>query len=316
MDKQSNTLLVTIAIPAYKTDFLAEAISSALSQTYDNIEVVVVDDASPNDVQGVVAGFSDCRLSYHRNEKNLGKDDPSRNWNECLKYAKGDFICLLCDDDIYHEDFVAELVSLQNGHPECNAFRCGVKEINGEGETTEYYPLAPEHLCIEEYIWHLHSRNNRQTMSEWMLRTSALRNMNGYVSSPMAWGADCATIFCIGSNGGIVSSARRLMSFRRSDKNITGRTFSFNQKKLIGWLQQCHIATDIVYTGNHPDKELILKTIERDKKKEMKFLVRHSSLSELFSMYARKADYGLTLSLFMKGVWQNIKHLPRSFKKL
>ena len=99
--------MVTIAIPAYKTDFLTEAISSALSQTYADIEVIVVDDASPNDVQGVVAGFSDCRLSYHRNEKNLGKDDPSRNWNECLKYAKGEFICILCDDDIYHPEFVS-----------------------------------------------------------------------------------------------------------------------------------------------------------------------------------------------------------------
>jgi len=314
MDRQTNTPLVTIAIPAYKTAFLAEAISSALSQTYADIEVIVVDDASPNDVQGIVARFSDNRLSYHRNEKNLGKEDPSRNWNRCLELAKGDFICLLCDDDVYHKDFIAELISLQSKYPGCNAFRCGVKEIDSDGNTTEYYPLAPEHQCIEEYIWHLHSRNNRQTMSEWMLRTSALRGINGYASAPMAWGADCATIFRIGRNGGVASSARRLMSFRRTDKNITGRTFSYNQKKLIGWRQQCHVATEIVNAGSHPDKKMIIRTIEKDMRNETKFLVKHASIKELFSMYAEREKYGLTFSLFLKGIWQNIKHLPHSVR--
>ena len=53
---------VTIAIPAYKPDYLARAIQSALSQTYTNLEIIVVDDKSPYNIESVIKSFSDERL--------------------------------------------------------------------------------------------------------------------------------------------------------------------------------------------------------------------------------------------------------------
>ena len=87
-----NLPLVTIAIPAYKTEFLAQAIHSAMMQTYNNFEIIVVDDCSPNGVRAVIEEFNDARISYYRNEKNVGKDDPSRNWQRCLEVAKGEYL--------------------------------------------------------------------------------------------------------------------------------------------------------------------------------------------------------------------------------
>ena len=46
--------LVTIAIPAYKSRFLREAMLSALDQNYDNLEIVIVNDHSPDDIYAVV----------------------------------------------------------------------------------------------------------------------------------------------------------------------------------------------------------------------------------------------------------------------
>ena len=90
MQMQTNAL-VTIAIPAYKATFLKEAISSALNQTYTNIELIIVDDHSPENIEGITKGFNDSRIQYFRNTINLGKDDPSKNWNKCLEYAKGEY---------------------------------------------------------------------------------------------------------------------------------------------------------------------------------------------------------------------------------
>ena len=188
--------LVTIAIPAYKVDFIKTTIKSALAQTYRNIEVIVVDDASPYDIKRITDKFGDdARLTYYRNAKNVGAQDPSVNWNICLKYAKGDFICILCDDDLYSPTFVETLVELTNRHPDCNVFRTGAKMIDAEGNIADLYPLAPEKEDVAEYVWHLHSGNGRQTMSEWMMRRSALNDIGGYVSCPMAWGSDCCTVF-------------------------------------------------------------------------------------------------------------------------
>ena len=78
MNKNS---LFTIAIPAYKSKFLGEAIESCLSQTYSNFEVVIVDDASPEDLKSVVDRFHDDRIRFYRNEKNCGAVDVVDNWN-------------------------------------------------------------------------------------------------------------------------------------------------------------------------------------------------------------------------------------------
>ena len=55
---------VTIAIPAFKAAYLSDSIASALAQTYDNIEVVVVNDKSPDDIDSVIGHFNDPRLRY------------------------------------------------------------------------------------------------------------------------------------------------------------------------------------------------------------------------------------------------------------
>ena len=61
--------LVTIAIPAYKRKWLNEAIESALAQNYKDIELIIVDDHSPQNLKDIVEPYlSDGRVSYYYNE--------------------------------------------------------------------------------------------------------------------------------------------------------------------------------------------------------------------------------------------------------
>ena len=64
--------LFSILIPAYKSKYLKECIHSILAQTYSNYEIIIVDDASPEDLKTIVNGFVDGRVHYYRNEKNYG----------------------------------------------------------------------------------------------------------------------------------------------------------------------------------------------------------------------------------------------------
>lgn len=302
-----NNPLVTIAIPAYKADFIEQTIESALNQSYPNTEVIIVDDSPGQRIREIACRYAgDRRLTYYKNQANLGKDDPARNWNECLRHAHGEYICILCDDDSYGDDFVSTLMSLAERYPDCHALRSGVSEIDAQGHVTSLFPLAPEHMDIAEYIWHLHSRKNHQTMSEWMLRTRRLRDMGGYANHPMAWGADCATVFAMAEEGGVASSPLRLMSFRNSGRNITGRSYSHVPEKIRGWNMQCDKARSIISRSDSPYKNVIIKEIERDRRTEHKFLVKHASIGDLNRMMREPETYGISTALYVKGIIRNI----------
>ena len=217
----SDRPLVTIAIPAYKVRHLHESLASALSQTYGNIEVVVVNDRSPEDVASVVGQFGDPRIRYCENAQNLGKDDPSKNWNECLRLAQGEWFCLLCDDDVYDACFVEELLRVSERYPQCDVLRSGVVMIDGEGREVGTYPASPGFETLEQYMWDFFHSRRRQTIGEFMLRRSAIVQAGGYVNLPYAWGSDNLSIFQFAMRNGIASTSLRLMTFRDSGENIS-----------------------------------------------------------------------------------------------
>ena len=104
--------LVTILVPTYaRADLLPAAIRSALGQTHGAIEVIVLDDASPDGgrTEAAVAPFlADARLRYVRQPVNVGI---AGNWRSGIAAARGAFFCLLHDDDTFEPTFVAELVA-------------------------------------------------------------------------------------------------------------------------------------------------------------------------------------------------------------
>lgn len=86
--------LISFCVRGWRAATIPDAIKSALAQTIEDIEVVVVDDKG--DLEPVVRGFDDPRVAYHRNAEPLG---PAWNAREAFERARGDFVFLLNDDD-------------------------------------------------------------------------------------------------------------------------------------------------------------------------------------------------------------------------
>jgi succinoglycan biosynthesis protein ExoO len=101
---------VSVIIPAYNTEaYIAEAIQSALGQTLNNIEVIVVDDASTDRTLAVAQSFTDKRLKIITLEQNLGA---AAARNRALREAKGKWIAVLDSDDWYAPERLAKLVQV------------------------------------------------------------------------------------------------------------------------------------------------------------------------------------------------------------
>ncbi len=296
--------LVTIAIPCFKAKYLDKAITSALSQTWNNIEVIVVDDSSPNDILSIVKRFNDERLKYVRNEKNLGVLNPALNWNRCIELAKGDFFCLLCDDDVYEPEFVETLLSLADNYPECNTFRTRADIVDINGNVIGRYASSPLAETWEDYLWHVANGYRTQTISEWMYRTGALRENGGFASLPLAWYADYLTIFRIARNGGIVSTSNILVHFRQSGENISSRD-SDNTEKKIQASQQYRCEVEKLLNDSQ-DKLAILNVLDKLLKQHLKYNLNHANRKTICGLLLKYKKYNLHIGWLWKAFWHTI----------
>lgn len=102
MKKKDKDLKFSICIPTYNGGlWIKETLRSILNQKFDNLEIIIVDDASTDNTLEVIKEIKDKRIKIFRNEKNLGY---SLNLEECRKHAVGNIIFLMGQDDILGED--------------------------------------------------------------------------------------------------------------------------------------------------------------------------------------------------------------------
>ena len=91
--------LVSVVIPTYnRADLIIRAIDSVRSQSYSNLEIIVVDDCSPDNTPEVVKRIEDNRLTYYRHDTNQGG---SAARNTGIKKAQGQYIAFLDSDDVW-----------------------------------------------------------------------------------------------------------------------------------------------------------------------------------------------------------------------
>ena len=95
--------LVSIVMPSFNTGvYIAETINSVLKQTYDNWELLIVDDCSTDSTDDVVKPFlEDKRIRYFKNDNNCGA---AVSRNKALREAKGRWIAFLDSDDLWMND--------------------------------------------------------------------------------------------------------------------------------------------------------------------------------------------------------------------
>jgi len=113
------TKLVSVIIPTYnRAEMLREAIESVLNQTYENFELLILDNCSPDHTSDVVASFNDLRIKYLRHQCNIGS---AGNYTYGLYLAKGKYVSFLPDDDRYAQKFLANRMACFETNPEIAA---------------------------------------------------------------------------------------------------------------------------------------------------------------------------------------------------
>ena len=101
--------LVTVVIPTFdSSDTLSRAFQSVINQTYEKLEILVVDDGSTDGTKGLVRSFTDLRIRYLRHDYNLGV---AAARNTGVREAKGHYVAFLDSDD----EWMNEKIAIQIG---------------------------------------------------------------------------------------------------------------------------------------------------------------------------------------------------------
>lgn len=110
--------LVSVIIPSYNYGkYLIRAIDSLLVQTYKNLEIIIVDDASTDNTKEIVAQYNYKNLIYYRHSINMGVSNAIYTGQ---KHVKGEYLCVLAADDTLDINSIElRLNFLQNNKLEC-----------------------------------------------------------------------------------------------------------------------------------------------------------------------------------------------------
>ena len=123
---------VSFVIPCYKLGhLLPECVNSILAQSFEDFEILIMDDCSPDNTPSAAGAFRDERVKYVRNEPNLGH---LKNYNKGIQLSAGKYIWLISADDYLRRPYILErYVRVMEQNPDVGYACCaGVWVRNGE----------------------------------------------------------------------------------------------------------------------------------------------------------------------------------------
>ena len=133
-EDSSSVPKVSVLLAVYNTqeDHLRKTIESILAQNYDDFEFVIVNDASTDvNVERIIKSYSDPRIVYWVNEKNLGISDTR---NRLIDLAKGEYLAVVDHDDVSYPDRLAESVARLDQDPTLGVVSSLTRDIDGTAE--------------------------------------------------------------------------------------------------------------------------------------------------------------------------------------
>lgn len=136
---------VSVIMPVYNAKkYLNKAIDSILNQTYTDFEFIIIDDASSDGSQEIVKSYSDPRIRFYINEKNMGV---AATLNRGIEIARGEYIARMDSDDISLPNRLQEQVDFLDVRHDVGVVGANV-EIFGEGIPTKIhrFPTESKHL--------------------------------------------------------------------------------------------------------------------------------------------------------------------------
>jgi glycosyltransferase involved in cell wall biosynthesis len=201
-------------IPTYRhRDFLLQSIESVHSQTFNDCEIIVVNDGSPDDTAAILQPMVKAGTIRYVEQPNQGQATAR---NRGLAMAKGQFVAFLDDDDLWPPDKLEWQVRLLDQNPQLSAVAGGLLFIDEKGGELDRFPLSAGAVTFES----LFDGNPFFSPGQTLIRTDRLRAIGGFDPS-MSAADDYDVWFRLAKTGGIEAIDRVSLLYRQHPLNAS-----------------------------------------------------------------------------------------------
>lgn len=280
----------SILVPAYKSEYLAQSIDSVLAQSFQDWELIVVNDASPYDLDSIMGRFDDPRIHYYKNEKNYGLLQLVDNWNRCLNLACGEYVMCIGDDDMLLPNCLSDYNALIDKYPNRDVYHTRLLFIDEHSVVTGIQEDRPETESVYSMIWHFMQGWRQQRIGDWLFKTSSLKTKGGFVNYPCAWGSDDITAFKMAIETGVANSHVPGFLYRNHSKTISNSGSSAFEK-MEAWHQIESWYHDYFFPKVHPKTDVDTLYLRLIKKKLPGWLYNKKTHDLCESMKNKKSNF-------------------------
>lgn len=222
--------LVSIIMPTYNNaEYICASVNSVLNQSYENWELIIIDDCSNDGTEDILNDFTDTRIRYYKNELNYGA---AISRNRALQIARGRWIAFLDSDDLWHPEKIEKQLRFMKEN-DFAVSCCGYAVIDRDGKLASYSITAPS--AIDYRVLHRYCYPGALTVMYdfeviGLLQIEDLKKNNDYAlwllavkKAEMHYLDDCLALYR--KHGGSISSGNKVKLikhhyrlFRKSQK--------------------------------------------------------------------------------------------------
>jgi glycosyltransferase involved in cell wall biosynthesis len=234
MDRKEQ-LLVSIVIPAYNNEnTIIATLESIRNQSYKNIEIIIIDDNSKDKTLQLVTEQQkkDNRIKIYHNSTNLGMIG---NWNKCIQMSNGEFVKLVCADDLLDKNEIEKETEAMILNPTVNLVESDTRliDINGRkiGSFKRYHKsglVKGKKIARTSIIWN----NFFGAPVNNLIRKSVL-DKTGYFDEQFTYILDFDMWMKIACTGDVYIIHELLNSFRIRNDSNTGNLIGKDRETYV-----------------------------------------------------------------------------------
>lgn len=228
MQKKQQRSKISVCMPVYNNqDYVEQAISSVLNQTYQDYELVIVNDASTDNVEDIILSFNNYKLKYYKNKVNLGQYPTI---NKAIQHSTRKYINILCQDDWFQPNLLEKFTGILDKYPQVGLVLCATRWVDPNGELITIAKTFSIGTIIpgERAFYHFLTKGNfGAALSSLMIRRKCFEKLglfkNLYKSSP--WGNNWEMNMRVSAFYDVAYLDESLVSVRRHEGSATTSTY-------------------------------------------------------------------------------------------